>query len=79
MDLKELCNQANEIVLEVGQFIRDHSDKITASDIEEKDLNSLVSYVDKQAEEKLVATLSKLVPGCGFITEEDTEDVEGEI
>ena len=38
-----------------------------------KRLNSLVSYVDKTAEEQLVEAL-RLLPGSVFLTEEDTVD-----
>ena len=47
--------------------------------LEEKELNSLVSYVDKQAEVQLVKGLSKLIPEAGFITEEDTIDQTGRV
>lgn len=38
----------------------------------------MVSYVDKTAEEKLVAELSKILPEAGFITEENTISKTGE-
>ena len=34
----------------------------------------LVSYVDKEAEKKLVPELKKILPEAGFIAEEDTID-----
>lgn len=49
-------------------------EKVSALDIEVKDMNSLVSYVDKQAEEMIVQALKALTPDAGFITEEDTLD-----
>jgi myo-inositol-1(or 4)-monophosphatase len=49
-----------------------------AGAIELKGLNDLVSYVDKTAEEQLVANLSKLIPGAGFTTEEDTVNTTGQ-
>lgn len=45
--------------------------------IEEKDKNSLVSYVDKTAEAMLVEGLQAILPGSGLITEEETEDIQG--
>lgn len=56
----------------MAQFIDSQLDKVTQADIEEKDLNSLVSYVDKEAEVRLVKTLSELRPKASFITEEET-------
>jgi len=63
-----------DLCKEVGTFIKTELDKVSEADIEEKELNSLVSYVDKQAEQMIVTALAELTPGCGFITEEDTED-----
>ena len=62
----------------VGQFIKDELDKVSQSDIETKELNSLVSYVDKEAEKRIVKRLSELTPTYGFITEEDTDDSVGQ-
>lgn len=50
----------------------------SADAIVHKGLNDLVSYVDKSAEEQLVDNLSKLLPGAGFTTEEDTVNSRGE-
>ncbi len=64
-DLTKLC-------AEVSVFVREEIDKVSHSDIETKDLNSLVSYVDKEAERKIVTALKTWTPQAGFITEEDT-------
>jgi myo-inositol-1(or 4)-monophosphatase len=77
MNLKEIVLQANDIVLQTGAFIREESAKIHQIVIEEKDLNSLVSYVDKTAEMQLVEGLQKLIPDCGFLTEENTTTIAG--
>ena len=50
-----------------------------AESIEFKGLNDLVSYVDKNAEKQLVRNLSKLLPGAGFTTEEETINSRGEV
>jgi myo-inositol-1(or 4)-monophosphatase len=39
--------------------------------VEEKGLHDLVSYVDKEAEKRLVTALSEIVPAAGFIAEEN--------
>lgn len=77
MELEQIGNKACGIVLTVGQFIREQSYKIHEIKVEEKEVNSLVSYVDKSAEQQLVNELGKLVPDAGFLTEEDTEDITG--
>lgn len=68
----EIISQSLQIVIEVGKYIKEELGKVSDREIEEKELNSLVSYVDKTAEEKLVPVLSNIIPGCGFITEEET-------
>jgi len=66
---KEVCTLCEE----VGEFIRKEGEEFDMSRIEQKNkFNNLVSYVDKEAERKLVTALKKLLPEAGFITEEGT-------
>ncbi len=74
MDLQHLCQQVQEIAKKAGQFIREERKKITPQDIELKGKASLVTYVDKTAEQMIVKDLQKLLPEAGFITEEETVD-----
>lgn len=77
--LNELCAQSREIVVKAGQFILSQVGEVAEAAIEEKDLNSLVSYVDKKAEAMLIVGLTELLPGSVFFTEEETvERQEGE-
>lgn len=69
-DLTSLCAATVEIVNEAGIFIKNEIGKVAVNDIETKSLNSLVSYVDKTAEIRLVERLSSLLPGSSFLTEE---------
>lgn len=78
MDLKALCLDVVELSREVGMNIKIEEQRITQKDIEVKSLNSLVSYVDKNAEEKIVSRLSELLPEAGFIAEEGTSKKQGE-
>lgn len=71
-ELQNLCTQACKIVGEVAGFIRDQTGQVAVKEIEVKSLNSLVSYVDKTAEERLVSRLSELLPNSTFLTEEET-------
>ncbi|RMG88033.1 MAG: inositol monophosphatase [Bacteroidetes bacterium] len=78
-DLNQLTSQSCEIVAAVAEFIRGETGKVRAADIEDKSWNSLVSYVDKTAEQQLVTQLQKLLPGAVFLTEEGTvEQSQGE-
>jgi len=65
---KEVCTAANK----AAEFIRSQVGKVTSDQIESKEQNSLVSYVDKTAEKILVEALTPIVPAPGFETEEDT-------
>lgn len=74
MNLTTLTRQVEAVCREAGSFINREKLKVTGQDVEIKGLNSLVSYVDKRAEEILVSGLRKILPEAGFITEEDTPD-----
>jgi myo-inositol-1(or 4)-monophosphatase len=78
MDLEKLCEGVCAAVKAAGNFIREERKTFSLSDVEYKGLNDLVSYVDKNAEQKLVSELSKLLPASGFITEEKTTTKRGE-
>ena len=70
MNLSSLLPEVKTLTKSVGEFIRQEAKQFESSKIEVKSKNSLVSYVDKQAEEKLVEGLKRIFPEAGFITEE---------
>lgn len=70
--LPELLVEVEKVALRAGSFIREEFGKISAHQAQVKSLNSLVSYVDLGAERMIVDALADLVPGSGFITEEET-------
>jgi myo-inositol-1(or 4)-monophosphatase len=73
MNLQAIQKGVIKVSLEVGEFIRKEGSSFDRSRIEQKTgFNNLVSYVDKEAETRLVEVLHKLVPEAGFITEEGT-------
>ncbi len=73
MDLASIQKNVNALCEEVGEFIRQEGESFDLSRIEQKNsFNNLVSYVDKEAERKLVEQLQKFLPEAGFITEEGT-------
>lgn len=69
---QHILAQAKQLILDVGGFIQTEARNFDYKLVEHKGLNDLVSYVDKTAEQKLVAGLSSIIPGCGFIAEEGT-------
>lgn len=72
MDLEKICKKCLLDISLVGNFIEKELGKVQNEEIEHKSLNSLVSYVDKTAEEMLVESCSKILPDSCFITEEET-------
>ena len=76
--LEQLTQNVITIAKEAGSFIREQRKTFSPDQIELKGLNDLVSYVDKTAEQMIVASLEKLLPEAGFITEEKTISRTGE-
>ena len=74
LSLNLICQQAREAVIQTGRFIKQEVGKVSGQQIEEKSINSLVSYVDKTAEQQLVKSLGNILPNSVFLTEEDTID-----
>lgn len=72
MDLAKICEQVCTIAKEAGAYIRQEGLNFNQLDVEVKSSNSFVSYVDKEAEKMIVNGLSEILPGAGFIAEEDT-------
>ena len=79
-ELKNICEKLQKVAREAGEFIANERKKFDAGSVEYKDVNNVVSYVDKEAEKLIVSQLSQILPLAGFITEEgtaDTKDREG--
>lgn len=80
MDLRQLCNQVCDCVLETAQMIRNERESFSAeSGVEIKGHSNFVTYIDKLSEKKLVEQLSVLLPEAGFLAEEGTSDKRGEV
>ncbi|MCK5824514.1 MAG: inositol monophosphatase [Ichthyobacteriaceae bacterium] len=78
MDYKELCVKVIETAKKAGAFMKKEQEGFSESKVEEKSINSLVSYVDKTAEKMIVDDLLKYLPEAGFIAEEGTSTKIGE-
>ncbi len=76
LELRKLCEQVNEAAKSAGRFILGERKTFASASIEYKGRNDLVSYVDKTSEKILVEQLQRILPGSGFITEEDTVNVK---
>ena len=75
---KDACFKAMEVVREAAAYTRDIHLHGTHLNIEAKGRHNFVTKVDKRAEEILVAGLSRIIPGSGFITEEGTSTSRGD-
>ena len=69
-ELEKITLRVCGIVKETAAFIRAESERFSAADVREKSAHNFVTYIDEQSEQRLIAELSKLVPGSGFIAEE---------
>lgn len=70
MDHQFIIKELETVMSETADFIRNHFGKVRQDQIETKSVNSMVSFVDQQAEIMLSSRLSELVPDAGFLTEE---------
>lgn len=70
MELQKLTEQVCALVKETAEMIRDAV--LIKDEIEEKSSNNFVTWIDKTSEIKLVKGLKEILPGSGFIGEENT-------
>lgn len=75
-ELKKITLETVALVKEVATFIREQLGRVTAEDISDKGVNSLVSYVDRESEKRLVEGLKRITPAAVFLTEESTVAAE---
>jgi len=78
MDLDKIKGDVIALCSKTAGYIREQSLSLKESDIEEKGKQNLVTYVDRSSEKMLVEGLSKILPGSGFIAEENTYERKGE-
>ena len=71
MNFEKITNDIVQLCLKDGEYIRQQLELLKAKDIELKDEHNFVTYVDRTSEAMLVEELSRLIPGCGFIAEEN--------
>jgi myo-inositol-1(or 4)-monophosphatase len=72
MNLQNICLQAIEVVKKTGQYISEEAKKFDKNKIETKGVHNFVSFVDKNAEKQLIEAFAAIIPGSGFIAEEQT-------
>ncbi len=72
LNLPFLREEVSQLAEKVAEFIYKEAQDFDKDDIEVKSFNSLVSYVDKEAEKRIVERLRELLPQAGIIAEEGT-------
>lgn len=75
-NLEHICAQTCQLSQEVGAFLCQELGNVQRIEIEHKQRNHLVSYVDKTAEKRLIEGLQTLLPNASFLAEEGTVAVE---
>ena len=68
--LHELLKKSEELVSGVASRIAADRIRLDPKDLQQKSDKSLVSFVDQEAEERLIEGLSKLLPTSQFLSEE---------
>jgi len=72
MKLSELCSGIEKTAVETGRYILSEAEKFDSKNIEIKGRNDFVTHVDRDAEKMIIERLGKLLPGAGFLVEENT-------
>jgi myo-inositol-1(or 4)-monophosphatase len=70
---ENICNKVIQVSSEVSKFIASHAQEFDISRIETKGVNDLVSFVDREAEQRIVEQLRKILPESDFIAEENPD------
>lgn len=76
MELSELCELVVNLAKATAEYIKTEASKSKL--IEVKSKNDFVTHIDKGSEERLVKSLSEILPEAGFIAEEGTSTKKGE-
>ena len=76
--LKELTEQVCRLARETGAYLKAERRNFRPEVAEEKHEHDYVSYVDREAERRIVGALHELLPEAGFVTEEGPAGLKGE-
>ena len=72
MEMGQMINEVKILARAVGEYLKGEQGELRKRDIEMKDTRDYVTYIDKEAEIRLVEGLRKVLPEAGFLTEEAT-------
>lgn len=71
ISLEKLTKDVCGLTLEVAEFLKQEVSILTSTDVKSKGLHNFVTHVDQESERRIVERLSELLPGSGFIAEEN--------
>lgn len=72
MDLRYITHKVIEIAKSTGSYLSSERKNFKKESVIQKNSHDYVSYVDQEAEKKIVRELRAILPDAGFITEEGT-------
>ena len=72
MNLEEITKQVSSLCKETGAYIRHEVSRVRGESVELKGRHNFVTYVDRNAEERIVRELPGILPGSGIFAEEGT-------
>jgi len=78
LNLETITEKVRELAVKTGAFLKEERVNFNSERVEEKNSHDYVSYVDKESERRIVASLSAILPGAGFIAEEGSGSLENE-
>lgn len=78
MNIEALTYRVCKIAETTGEFLKSEILKLKKDDIEIKGVHNFVTHLDRESENRIVENLSELIPGCGFIAEENDSLEPGE-
>lgn len=73
-DLSEIGLGVSDLSREVATYLREEQDRLRLEDIRTKGLHDYVTYVDEEAERRIVRFLRNLIPAAGFLAEESARE-----
>ena len=74
--IDQICQEAVEIALVTGAYLKEEQQKLSISAIEMKSARNYVTYIDKEAERRAIEGLSQILPDAAFLAEEETVEFE---
>jgi myo-inositol-1(or 4)-monophosphatase len=73
-NLSEITARVAELSRVIGAYLRQEQGKLSMEDIQTKGLHDYVSYVDQEAERRIVQELRSILPEAGFLAEEEVRE-----